>query len=151
MVIQMTDAKEMRILIIEDDPGHSRLIEKNLRRANVRNEIIKLSTGREALDYLFLEGEYSGLKPAGSLLILLDLNLPVVDGFHVLERIKSEDATRNIPVIVLTTSDNDLDINRCYAFGCNVYLVKPIGYGDFADAVQKLGLFLPVVSVPERV
>jgi CheY-like chemotaxis protein len=146
----MPDIKNVKILVIEDDPGHSRLIEKNLRRANILNDIVKIENGQEALDYLFSEGQYGKLEHTVPLLVLLDLNLPVVDGFHVLKRMKSNDATKRIPVIILTTSDSDRDIFRCYEFGCNVYLTKPIVCGDFANAIQKLGLFLSVASVPER-
>ena len=146
----MTNVKNMKILVIEDDPGHSRLIEKNLRRANVRNDIIKMEDGKKALDYLFSEGEYDGVENTENLLVLLDLNLPVIDGFQVLERMKSDDATKHIPVVILTTSDRPRDISRCYELGCTVYLTKPVVYGNFAEAIQKLGLFLSVVSVPER-
>ena len=146
----MTNVNNMKIIVIEDDPGHSRLIEKNLRRANVRNDIIKMEDGKKALDYLFSEGEYDGVENTENLLVLLDLNLPVIDGFQVLERMKSDDATKHIPVVILTTSDSPRDISRCYELGCTVYLTKPVVYGNFAEAIQKLGLFLSVVSVPER-
>ena len=146
----MADINNMKIIVIEDDPGHSRLIEKNLRRANVRNDIIKMEDGKKALDYLFSEGEYDGVEHTEKLLVLLDLNLPVIDGFQVLERMKSDDATKHIPVVILTTSDSPRDISRCYELGCTVYLTKPVVYGNFAEAIQKLGLFLSVVSVPER-
>jgi len=146
----MVDMEDVKILVIEDDPGHSRLIEKNLRRANVRNDIIKMEDGKKALDYLFSEGEYDGVENTENLLVLLDLNLPVIDGFQVLERMKSDDATKHIPVVILTTSDSPRDISRCYELGCTVYLTKPVVYGNFAEAIQKLGLFLSVVSVPER-
>jgi CheY-like chemotaxis protein len=146
----MVDMEDVKILVIEDDPGHGRLIEKNLRRANILNDIIKIEDGKKALDYLFSEGEYVDLEHTASLLILLDLNLPTVDGFQVLKRMKSDNATKNMPVIILTTSDNDRDISRCYELGCSVYLTKPIVCGDFASAIQKLGLFLSVASIPKR-
>ncbi|MDM8521872.1 response regulator [Desulfococcaceae bacterium HSG8] len=146
----MTDVNNATILIIEDDPGHSRLIEKNLRRANVKNGIIKVTDGRQALDYLFEEGEYAGQKRASSLLVLLDLNLPVFSGIQVLRRMRENDSAKLIPVIILTTSDDNHDISRCYELGCNVYVTKPVDYGKFSEAVQKLGLLLSVASVPER-
>ncbi len=146
----MAEVNDVSILIVEDDAGHSRLIEKNLRRADVKNEIIKIRDGRQALDYLFEEGEYSGQRRASSLLVLLDLNLPEINGIQVLKRMKKHDFTKRIPVIILTTSDDNRDIGRCYELGCSVYVTKPVGYRQFSTAIQKLGLFLTVARVPGR-
>lgn len=138
------------ILVVEDDPGHARLIERNLCCSKIANEIIKLGDGQQALDYLFGEGDYDGMTPSSSLLVLLDLNLPAVDGFQVLERVKSDDRTRHIPVIVVTTSDDTRDVSKCYQLGCNVFLTKPlVDYEQFAEVIRKLGMFLSVVTVPE--
>ncbi len=82
--------------------------------------------------------------------MLLDLNLPVINGINVLKRMKENDATKRIPVIILTTSDDNRDITKCYELGCNVYVTKPVDYGQFSAAIQRLGLFLSVASVPER-
>ncbi len=146
----MNEVNDVTILVVEDDPGHSRLIEKNLRRANISNAIVKADNGKQALDYLFEEGEYQGQQRASSLLVLLDLNLPVINGINVLKRMKENDATKRIPVIILTTSDDNRDITKCYELGCNVYVTKPVDYGQFSAAIQRLGLFLSVASVPER-
>ncbi len=146
----MVNINNVKILVIEDDPGHSRLIEKNLRRANIINEIILLNDGKKALDYLFGEEESSGKEPVSTMIILLDLNLPVIDGFKVLEHIKNNACTKNIPVIILTTSSDSQEISRCYDLGCNVYITKPVAYEKFSDAIKKLGLFLSVADVPER-
>ena len=136
------------ILLVEDDPGHVLLIEKNLRRACVLNEIIKLEDGGKAVDYLFNEGEYaSGNNPA-PLLILLDMNLPVLSGLQVLERIKADERTRKIPVVMLTTTDSPQEIDRCYELGCNIYIVKPVNYVKFSEAIRNLGLFLSTVRTP---
>ena len=118
----MENTKTVTILLVEDNPGHARLVEKNLHRANITNPIIILSDGRQAMDYLFREGIYSGAPIPENLLVLLDLNLPVVDGYQVLRRMKENAATRRIPVIVLTTTDDAREINRCYDLGCNVYI-----------------------------
>ncbi len=144
----MTKMEEMTILVIEDDPGHARLIEKNLRRSNVTNEIIKFPDGQQALDYLFGEGQYS--EPAYSLpiLVMLDLNMPVVDGYQVLSRMKKDDQTKRIPVIILTTTDDPNEVAKCYDLGCNVYVTKPVDYDKFSEAIHKLGLFLSVVQFP---
>ena len=138
------------ILVVEDDPGHARLIERNLRYSNIANEIVKLGDGQEALDYLFGEGKYEGVVPSAPLLVLLDLNLPVLNGFQVLERLRADERTKHIPVIMVTSSDDTQDVARCYELGCNVFLTKPVvDYEQFSEAIRKLGLFLSVVTVPE--
>jgi CheY-like chemotaxis protein len=135
------------ILLVEDDPGHARLIAKNLQRAKISNEIITLTDGQQALDYLF-GTDANGNHTPMPLLVLLDLNLPVMSGYQVLEQMKSHERTRYIPVIILTTTDDPQEIRRCYELGCNVYVVKPVEYTQFAEAIQKLGLFFSVVTVP---
>ncbi len=147
----MADVNNVTILIVEDDPGHSRLIEKNLRRANIKNRLVKVGDGRRALDYLFEKGEYADRRRASSLLVLLDLNLPIISGIQVLKRMRENDSTRRIPVIILTTSDENRDVSACYDAGCNVYITKPVDYARFSEAIEKLGLFLTVASLPERI
>lgn len=146
----MQPEQTVTILVVEDDPGHARLIERNLRYSNIANTIVRLSDGQQALDYLFGEGEYVGTNYS-SVLVLLDLNLPVLDGFQVLERMRADERTKHIPVIMVTSSDDTRDISRCYELGCNVFLTKPVvDYEQFSEAIRKLGLFLSVVTVPER-
>ena len=140
---------EVTILLVEDNAGHARLIEKNLRRANVSNPIVKLEDGQVALDYLFAEQGFVNTVPRGHLLVMLDLNLPVIDGYRVLEVMKSDERTKSIPIIVLTTTDDVQEINRCYELGCNIYITKPVQYEQFSDAIAKLGLFLSVVMLPD--
>ena len=144
----MPRIEDVTILLVEDDPGHARLIEKGLRRANINNEIITLSDGQQALDYLFGEGDYAVVDPPRRILILLDLNLPVLDGYQVLELMKADERTKRIPVIILTTTDDAREVSRCYDLGCSVYITKPVEYEQFTDAIRKLGLFLSVVTMP---
>jgi CheY-like chemotaxis protein len=139
----MPDIPEVTILLVEDDPGHARLIEKNLRRANITNEIVNVTDGQQAVDYLFSNDR------ALSLLVLLDLNLPVLDGYQVLKRIKADERTKRIPVIILTTTDDTREVARCYELGCNVYVTKPVDYEQFSDAIRKLGLFMAVLMIPD--
>jgi len=139
----MTDIPQVTILLVEDDPGHARLIEKNLRRANITNDIVKATDGQQAVDYLFGNGR------ALALLVLLDLNMPVLDGYQVLERMKADERTKHIPVIMLTTTDDSREVSRCYELGCNVYITKPVDYGQFSDAIRKLGLFMAVFMIPD--
>ena len=145
----MSHIDEMTILLVEDDPGHARLIEKNLRRANLNNRIDHVTDGQKAVDYLFCEGEYANKEHPSPLLILLDLNMPVLDGYQVLERIKADERTKRIPVIILTTTDDAREVARCYELGCNVYMTKPVDYDQFSEAIRKLGLFLLVVLIPD--
>jgi CheY-like chemotaxis protein len=145
----MHDIQDVTILLVEDDPGHTRLIEKNLRRANIKNEIHFATNGQEALDYLFCEGEYADRQRSSSLLVLLDLNMPVLDGYQVLERMKADERTKRIPVIILTTTDDAREVVRCYELGCNVYITKPVDYGQFSEAIRKLGLFMMVMMIPD--
>jgi CheY-like chemotaxis protein len=140
------NAVPVTILLIEDDPGHARLIEKNVRRAGVANEIVHVADGTTALTHLFGRGEAS---KTDQMLVLLDLNLPDMSGIDILQRIKADPVLKRTPVIVLTTTDDKLEIQRCYDLGCNVYITKPVEYEGFAAAIRQLGLFLTVMRVPE--
>lgn len=137
---------ELTILLVEDDPGHSRLIQKNLRRAGILNGIVAVDSGRKALDYL-LDGE-NGHRSSDRLLVLLDLNMPDVNGFQVLERMKADERTRRVPVMILTSTDDEREVARCYELGCSTYVTKPVEYTQFVEAIRKLGLFLSVVKIP---
>jgi len=144
----MSDIQDVTILLVEDDPGHTRLIEKNLRRANIKNEIAFATNGQEALDYLFCEGAYADNKHTSHLLVMLDLNMPVLDGYQVLERMKKDTRTKRIPVVILNSTDDHREVRRCYELGCNVYITKPVDYEQFSEAIRKLGLFLLVATMP---
>ncbi len=146
----MSSPDSVTILLVEDDPGHARLIEKNLRRGRITNELIIIRDGKEAEDYLFGEGKYVGFQRPSQLLVLLDLNLPVKDGFQVLQRLKSDERTKLIPVVVVTSTDDNREVLRCYELGCNVFITKPVDYQKFCDAIKNLGLFLSVVSWPNE-
>ena len=142
-------AKPVTIIMIEDDEGHARLIEKNIRRAGVSNEIVPFVNGTDALRYL-LGANGSGEASAGrQLLVLLDLNLPDMTGVDILEKVKNNVHTKRSPVVVLTTTDDEREIQRCYDLGCNVYITKPVNYEGFANAIRQLGLFFSVMQVPE--
>ncbi|MGY6551538.1 MAG: response regulator [Erythrobacter sp.] len=134
----------MTILMIEDDMGHARLIEKNIRRAGVLNEVIHAPDGSTALDHL----QKNLVAAPRPLLVLLDLNLPDMSGISILEHLKSDKHLRRFPVIVLTTTDDEVEIQRCYDLGANVYITKPLDYDAFANAIRQLGLFLAVMQVP---
>jgi CheY-like chemotaxis protein len=140
--------RPVEIVMIEDDEGHARLIEKNIRRAGVNNPISPFSNGTEAVRFLF-GADGTGLANKGRpLLILLDLNLPDMTGVDILARVKSNEHLKRIPVVVLTTTDDAVEIQRCYDLGCNVYITKPVNYENFANAIRQLGLFFSVIQVP---
>jgi CheY-like chemotaxis protein len=141
-------ARPVVIVMIEDDEGHARLIEKNIRRAGVNNEIKPFANGHDALSFL-LGADGSGSASANrSLLILLDLNLPDMTGVDILAKVKGNTHLRRSPVIVLTTTDDQREIQRCYDLGANVYITKPVDYEGFANAIRQLGLFFSVIQVP---
>jgi len=144
----LAEPREVSILLVEDDPGHARLIEKNLRRSGITNRLVTAGDGQQALDYLHGEGDFAGSEAASPLLVLLDLNLPVLNGYQVLQRMKADERLKRIPVIILTTTDDTREVERCYDLGCNVYITKPVDYHDFSDAIRKIGLFLSVVTIP---
>ncbi|MGI4878449.1 MAG: response regulator [Janthinobacterium lividum] len=143
----MTDPHTVSIIMIEDDEGHARLIEKNIRRAGISNAINHYVDGTSALDYLF--NSPHGPARNGPALILLDLNLPDMSGIDILAKIKAHPQLRRTPVVVLTTTDDKVEIQRCYDLGANVYITKPVNYESFARAIQQLGLFLSVIQVPD--
>jgi len=147
----MEQNQTIKILLVEDDPGHSVLIQKNLRRGGIANDIIPVDDGQKAVDFLFKQGAFAGdPRTAGPILVLLDLNLPILDGYQVLSIIKNDERTKHIPIIVLTTTDNTHEVARGYNSGCNMYLTKPVEYSQFSEAIRNLGLFLSIIKVPNK-
>jgi DNA-binding response OmpR family regulator len=143
------DGKPVTIIMIEDDEGHARLIEKNIRRAGVNNQIIPFTNGTDAVKYLMGPDGSGEVSARRQLLVLLDLNLPDMTGVDILEKVKSNIHTKRSPVVVLTTTDDEREIQRCYDLGANVYITKPVEYESFANAIRQLGLFFSVIQVPE--
>ena len=144
------NAKHVSIIMIEDDEGHSRLIEKNIRRAGISNDIIHFDDGTSALGYLFGDDGSGAASTGRPMLILLDLNLPDMTGLDILLKIKDNPHLRRTPVVILTTTDDSTEIKRCYDAGANVYITKPVNYESFAHAIRQLGLFFSVIQVPEN-
>jgi CheY-like chemotaxis protein len=143
----MNAHQAVTIVMIEDDEGHARLIEKNIRRAGISNDIRHFADGTSALAHLFDAPE--GPRHNGPALVLLDLNLPDMSGTSILEKIKQDPQLHRTPVVVLTTTDDKVEVDRCYDLGCNVYITKPVNYESFSEAIRQLGLFLAVIQVPE--
>ncbi len=138
------------ILLAEDDEGHAALVRRNLKRSGIANTIVHVMDGREALDYIRCEGAYTERPQHTPLLLLLDINMPGLDGIETLRQIKADEETKRVPVIMLTTTDEPREIARCYDLGCNVYITKPVEYDRFVEAIRQLGLFLQVVQMPPR-
>ena len=144
----MNAHQSVNIVMIEDDEGHARLIEKNIRRAGILNDIRHFTDGTSAVDYLFNAADGPALN--GPALVLLDLNLPDMSGTDILAKIKgSNGPVKRTPVVVLTTTDDAREVQRCYDLGANVYITKPVNYESFAQAIRQLGLFLSVIQVPD--
>jgi CheY-like chemotaxis protein len=148
MLATLNRGNEITIMIAEDDDGHAELIKDNLREAGVSNEIIRFRDGQEVLDCLLPS---TPKKAGGKLplsLLLLDIRMPRVDGVEVLRQLKADPTTRNIPVIMLTTTDDPREIQQCYDLGCNCYITKPVEYQKFAEVMSRLGLFLIIIQLP---
>jgi len=141
---------ELIILMAEDDEGHAVLIQQNLVEGGLANKVIHVKDGQEALDYILGEGDFAGRAPNGPLLLLLDINMPRVDGVEVLRRLKADPKTDKLPVIMLTTTEDPREVQRCYELGCSSYVTKPVAYERFVEAIRRLGLFLSIVQVPRE-
>jgi len=141
---------EVTILIAEDDDGHAELIIDNLREAGLTNEIIRFRDGQEALDFLTGSPTTSKTRQSGTAyLLLLDIRMPRVDGVEVLRRVKAIPELHKLPVIMLTTTDDPREVRHCYELGCSCYITKPVDYDRFSEMLNRLGLFLMVVQVPD--
>src|SRR5438105_2678752 len=140
--------KEITILIAEDDLGHARLIEKNLRRSGLSNTIERFENGQEILDFLFCRGDGRKRSLDTSYLLLLDIRMPQVDGVEVLRQIRQSPELKKLPISMLTTTDDPREVSRCHDLGCNNYIVKPVDYDKFAEAIRQLGFFTSLVEIP---
>jgi CheY-like chemotaxis protein len=141
--------KEVVILIAEDDDGHARLIEKNLSRAGLHNPIERFANGQQILDFLWARGPGRHRSTEASYLLLLDIRMPQIDGIEVLRQVKQDAELRKLPIIMLTTTDDPREVERCHALGCSTYIVKPVVYEKFAEAINRMGLFISLVQVPQ--
>ncbi len=145
---KVLESQFVTIVIVEDDPGHAKLIEKNLRRGGLENPIKTFENGQQALDYLKGQGDFEGHPINQCPLLLLDINMPVMNGVELLRILKQDTKLREIPVIILTSTDDQREINECYRLGCNLYVPKPVESDRFSDTVRKLGLLIGLIAVP---
>jgi CheY-like chemotaxis protein len=140
---------EVVILIAEDDEGHAALIMKNLERSGIKNRIIHFKDGGETLDFLFFRGDGPHRQKGRSYLLLLDIRMPRADGVEVLRKIKEDKELRKMPIIMVTTTDDPKEVEKCHDLGCSNYVTKPVDYEQFIGVIKQLGLFLLVVEVPK--
>ncbi len=136
------------IFIADDDDGHAFLVEDSLRRGGLNANFQRFADGQEVLEFLLLQTSEPVFKPEETNLPLLDIRMPKIDGIAVLERIKAEPALRALPVIMLTTTQDPLEVDRCHDLGCNVYLQKPVSYDVFTSAMAQLAKFLNLAQMP---
>ncbi len=137
-----------RILLVEDDPRDVELILSALSEYNVANEIAIARDGVEALDYVYRRGTFAGRPVDNPVVILLDLKLPKLDGIQVLRQLKADEQMRLIPIVILTSSRESRDLAECYALGVNAYVVKPVRFTEFVDAVKQVGVFWALINEP---
>jgi len=147
----MTVTDPVEILLVEDNPNDAELCLRALTKNKISNKIVHVKDGAEAIEFIFGQGSYAHRKiENGPKVILLDLKLPKVDGLEVLKKIKSDDRTRIIPVVVMTSSKEEQDIVRSYQYGVNSYVVKPVDFDKFVKAVADLGLYWMLLNQPPK-
>jgi len=137
------------IILAEDDDGHAGLIYKILKRAGIENDILHFEDGEKTLNYLFRRSDGFHLEEGVSHIQLLDLRMPVVDGKEVIRQVKQDKELQNIPIIVVSTTDDPQEIENCYSMGCSKYIVKPIKHDEFTEVINELGHYLLVDVIPE--
>ncbi|HEY9154939.1 MAG TPA: response regulator [Opitutaceae bacterium] len=136
------------ILLVEDNPNDLDLALRALAKTNLANEVVTVRDGEEALDYLHCRGAFAGRVKGNPAVVLLDLKLPKVSGIEVLQHVRQDKELRSLPVVMLTSSNEETDLTRSYELGVNAYVVKPVRFKDFMEAVQELGLFWAVLNEP---
>ena len=138
----MSESGQVEILLVEDDPADAEMTLRALRRNNLANRVHWVKDGAEALEYMFRSGGYAGRDPnQAPKLIMLDIKMPKVDGIEVLRRLKANEATRSVPVVVMTSSNEEQDVMESYRLGVNSYIVKPVHFDAFLETVAKIGLY----------
>ena len=148
----MTNANSVDILLVEDNANDAELAIRELKKHNLANNLFHVEDGEEALEYLFSTGKYSGAADSTRRpkLVLLDIQMPKVNGIEVLEKIKSNPNTKTIPVVILTSSKEHPDIQKCYALGANSYIVKPVDFDGFSSAIRNLGFYWLLLNQPKQ-
>ena len=138
------------LLLVEDDADDAELTIRELKKHNMANHLFHVKNGEEAIDFIFAVGKFAGTRNVTQppKLVLLDIQMPKVNGIEVLQRIKSDERTRAIPVVILTSSKENPDIQKCYALGANSYIVKPVNFERFAESIKNLGFYWLLLNQP---
>jgi CheY-like chemotaxis protein len=149
----MIDSTPLNVLLVEDDAGHAELIKWNFEKANINNPFFHVSNGQKAIDWIWCDGEYADnqdLPDIGNLIILLDINMPIMDGYEVLHHLRNHIRTQHVPVIIFTTTESKQEVRRGYLHGCNFYLKKPDSHLLFSATIQQLGILLQSLKTPSN-
>ena len=141
--------KEPVIILAEDDVGHAGLIMKSLKQAGMTNTILYFEDGDETLNFLFRRGDGPHREDGVSYILLLDIRMPMVDGFEVMRQLKQDDELREIPIIMVTTTEDPSEMEKCWKLGCSNYFVKPVGFEKLSHAMEQLGHYIQEVILPE--
>ncbi len=146
-IVIMDSEKEITIIVSEDDPGHAELIKEALKDSGIQNDILHFPDGQATWEYLQEQSNRDPENSKHALLVLLDINMPRMNGMEVLRNIKQHSKLKSVPVIMLTTTDDPREIEQCYELGCNVYITKPVDYDSFSDTLKRLGLFMQIIKL----
>ena len=140
----------VEILLVEDNLNDAELTIRELKKHNMANNLFHVKDGEEALDFIFATGKYAGLRDVSypPKLVLLDIQMPKVNGIEILQKIKSDERTKSTPVVMLSSSKEEPDIQKCYALGANSYIVKPVSFEGFAEAIKNLGFYWLLLNQP---
>ena len=146
----MNQIKETCVLMVEDDDGHADLVRWNLEKAGVENPIFRVDDGQKAIDFLLRKGDYADadLPSPDNIVMLLDINMPVINGYEVLKLVRANKQTKFMPIIMLTTAEDTREVTKCYELGCNLFLKKPIDHGELTSMIQQLGTLLAFIRTP---
>jgi len=140
---------DLTLILVDDDPAHSTLIKRNLIKCGLKNELLLLNSGQQLLDYIFCKHQFINREPLQKVLILLDINMPGINGIEILKTLKASNLTSKIPIFMLTTTDEPTEIEECFSLGCNAYVIKPVEHKEFAKRIQQLGDFIMLNQIPQ--
>ncbi|TDF36345.1 response regulator [Alteromonadaceae bacterium M269] len=141
---------EVSVLLVEDDDGHADLVMWNLEKAGIQNPLYRVKNGQQALNFLLKQEEFmdAEIPSPDNLVMLLDINMPVMDGYEVIKFVRSHEGTRLLPIVMLTTAEDKREVTKCYELGCNLFMKKPIEHSELTSLIQQLGAILAPMRVP---
>jgi two-component system, response regulator len=144
------NSNSVEVLLVDDNISDAELTIRELKKHNMANNLVHVKNGKEALDFIFATGSYAGTRDISfpPKLVLLDIQMPKVNGIEVLQRVKADERTRSLPIVILTSSKENPDIQRCYQLGANSYIVKPVNFESFAEAIKNLGFYWLLLNQP---